>query len=174
MRDLPAWQIRKAAPDDGGALALVGAATFLETYAGLVDGAALVAHCAANHSPDTYRNYFAKGAQAWLAEVDPGGAPVGFALLTAPDLEAAQPGDIQLQRIYSFSRWHGSGIGTDLLQAALTGCTGYTRLLLGVYRLNSRAITFYGRHGFTPIATRQFDVGGTLYDDLVLARSLAA
>ena len=37
---------------------------------------------------------------------------------------------------------------------------------------NHRAIRFYAKHGFRQIATRRYDVGGTLYDDVVLARDL--
>ena len=33
------------------------------------------------------------GAQAWLGEAEPGGAPVGYAMLTPPDLVLARAGD---------------------------------------------------------------------------------
>ena len=46
------------------------------------------------------------------------------------------------------------------------------RLLLGVKQDNERAIGFYRKQGFEQIATRRFDVGGTFYDDVVLARAL--
>ncbi len=59
------------------------------------------------------------------------------------------------------------------MAAAVAGAAGHDRLLLGVKADNHRAIAFYRKQGFKPIATRQFNVGGTLYDDLVLARPLA-
>src|SRR3546814_13637233 len=83
-------------------------------------------------SSDLYRAYFAAGARAWLAELQPGGAPVGFALVGAPDLAAAGEGDIELKRIYSLSRFHGSGLGAALMNCAVTAAAGYDRLLLGV------------------------------------------
>ena len=46
---------------------------------------------------------------------------------------------------------------------------GASRLLLGVYQGNERALAFYERMGFDKIGTRQFDVGGRIYDDWVLA-----
>ena len=49
MDDGPSWTIREAGADDAAALALIGAATFLETFAGILDGDAIVAHCAAKH-----------------------------------------------------------------------------------------------------------------------------
>ncbi|MET1754243.1 GNAT family N-acetyltransferase [Novosphingobium sp. RD2P27] len=172
MTKAPAWTVRHAGPDDASALALVGAATFLETFAGAIDGPAIVAHCAANHAAESYAGLFAKGAQAWLGEVE-GGAPVGYALIAKPELDAARPGDIELKRIYTLSRYHGSGLGGAMMAAAVAGASGHERLLLGVKADNHRAIAFYRKQGFDPIATRQFNVGGKLYDDLVLARPLA-
>ncbi|HCO47421.1 MAG TPA: GNAT family N-acetyltransferase, partial [Erythrobacter sp.] len=52
------------------------------------------------------------------------------------------------------------------------GAQSHRRLLLGVKDDNHRAIAFYTKQGFRQIATRRFDVGGTLYDDVVLARDL--
>lgn len=173
MDDGPTWTIREAGEDDAAALALIGAATFLETFAGILDGAAIVAHCAAQHEESAYRALLASGAQAWLAEAQPGGAPIGFALVARPDLDAAEEGDIELKRIYSLSRFHGSGLGAALMQEAVAAAERHRRLLLGVYARNERALAFYRKQGFVDIGTRRFNVGGKLYDDRVLARPLA-
>ncbi|WP_374415005.1 N-acetyltransferase family protein [Novosphingobium colocasiae] len=166
------WTIRSAGAEDADALALVGAATFLDTYAGAVDGQGIIAFGGEHHSADAYRAYLAKGAQAWLAECEPGGAPIGYALTCAPELEQAGDGDVELKRIYVLSRFHGSGIAAGLLAAALAGSAGYRRLLLGVKNDNHRALAFYARHGFEQIGTRTFRVGDKHYDDFVLARAL--
>lgn len=162
--------IREAHVDDVGRLSLVASATFLETFSGMIDGDALVAHCTSAHAPDYLRDMLGQGARAWLAEIDR--APVGYALLTEPELDAARAGDIELKKIYLLSRFHGSGIASRLFDAALAGAAGRQRLLLGVKDDNHRAIAFYTKQGFAQIATRRFDVGGTLYDDVVLARDL--
>ena len=166
--------VREAGPDDVDALALISGATFLETFAGVLAGNAILQHCASENSAEAYGRYLDGGARAWLAEVQPGAAPVGFALMTAPDLPRARRGDIELKRIYSLSRFHGSGIGAALMSAACAGARGFERLLLGVYAGNKRAIAFYRKNGFQRIADRQFNVGGTLYDDIVFARPLGA
>ena len=162
--------IREASVADAARLSLVADATFLETFAGLIDGEALVAHCARHHEPDHLRAGLAAGARAWLAELD--GAPVGYALLVEPELDAAEPGDIELKKIYLLSRFHGGDTAARLLASVIAGTAGHSRLLLGVKDDNHRAIGFYAKHGFRQIATRRFDVGGTLYDDVVLARDL--
>jgi len=174
MEDEPTWAIREAGEADAAALALIGAATFLETFAGILDGQAIVGHCAAQHQEAAYRAYLASGARAWLAEAQPGGAPSGFALIGRPDLAAAEAGDIELKRIYSLSRFHGSGLGAALMRCALDAAAGHRRLLLGVYARNERALAFYRKQGFVDVGTRQFNVGGKLYDDRVLARPFAA
>lgn len=166
------WCIRPAGAGDSAALALVGAATFLETYAGWVDGQAIVDYCPVGHSAEAYRGLLADGAQAWLAAADPGGAPIGYALICRPDLEAAAEGDWELRRIYVLSRFQGAGIADALMAAALSGAAGQNRLLLGVKEDNHRALRFYRRHGFTEIGTRQFNVGDKTYGDFVLAKSL--
>lgn len=174
MADIPTWTIREAGADDASSLALIGAATFLETFAGILEGEAIVGHCAAQHNEAAYRTHLANGGRAWLAEAQPGGAPIGFVLVGNPDLAAAGDGDIELKRIYSLSRFHGTGLGAALMKQALDAAHGYRRLLLGVYARNERALAFYRKQGFADLGTRQFNVGGKLYDDLVLARPLAA
>ena len=172
MDEGPTWTIGEAGSDDAAALALIGAATFLETFAGVIDGDAIVGHCAAKHREAAYRALLADGARAWLAQAQPGGAPIGYALVGAPDLDAARDGDIELKRIYALSRFHGTGMGAQLMDRAVAAAAGHRRLLLGVYAQNHRAIAFYRKQGFADIGTRRFDVGGKYYDDLVLARSI--
>jgi diamine N-acetyltransferase len=168
------WVIRKATANDVAALSLVGSATFLESFAGILAGDAIVRHCATQNSAECYQNYFNAGAKAWLGEAETGRAPVAFALLTVPDLPCARDGDIELKRIYALSRFHGSGLGNALIEAAIDEAKGFDRLLLGVYRENPRAIAFYRKHGFELAGERRFEVGGTFYDDIVLARQLAS
>ncbi|SNS82778.1 Ribosomal protein S18 acetylase RimI [Sphingomonas laterariae] len=168
------WQIRPAGQDDIGRLALVGAATFLESFAGILDGAAIVEHCARQHDAGVYARYLQAGASAWLAEAAEGGAPIGYALVTAPDLPGAEPGDLELKRIYTLSRCHGGGLGAALMRHAVdrAAAQGASRLLLGVYGQNARAIAFYRKQGFEQIGERRFRVGHRDYDDVVLARPL--
>ncbi|MFW2830063.1 N-acetyltransferase family protein [Sphingomonas sp. ID0503] len=169
------WTVRGAGVEDAERLALVGAATFLETFAGVLEAEAIVPHCTREHSAEAYRRYLEGGATAWLAEADPGGAPIGYALSAEPKLPGAGDGDLELKRIYTLSRFHGSGMGTALMDAAVADARerGAKRLLLGVYALNARAIAFYGKNGFAQVATRRFRVGEREYDDVALARVLA-
>jgi ribosomal protein S18 acetylase RimI-like enzyme len=171
------WAVREAAKPDVQRLALVGSATFLETFAGILDGAAILDHCERANSVATYSECLDAGARAWLAEVEPGAAPVGFALLTLPHLPGAMNdgSDLELKRIYVLSRLHGSVVGAALMQKAVLASRemGARRLLLGVYAENKQAQSFYGKHGFVQIASRRFAVGSQDYDDTVFCRTLA-
>lgn len=169
------WTLRQAGEDDVERLALIGAATFLETFAGILEGDAIVAHCTREHGVEAYRALLAaEGSGAWIAEAEAGGAPLGYALVTAPKLAQSVPGDLELKRIYSFSRTHGSGLGAALMGRATRHAEemGAKRLLLGVFAGNVRALAFYRRHGFEKIGDRRFRVGSQECEDVVLAKRL--
>jgi ribosomal protein S18 acetylase RimI-like enzyme len=171
----PAIQIRRAGPADSERLALIGQATFVETFAGVLDGDDIVAHCAAQHSAAHYAGALGDGVtSAWLAEL--GRAPVGFVTTSRCTLPVADvgPDDVEVKRIYVLHRFHGQRVGDRLLRAALdeARAAGKRRALLGVYAGNQRAIAFYTRQGFYRAGQRQFQVGANRYDDIVLAREL--
>ena len=65
-----------------------------------------------------------------------------------------------------------AGQGLMDLALAQAKTQGSARLLLGVHRENRRALAFYKRNGFVPVGVRTFQVGASLFDDLVLARPL--
>ena len=159
------------------ALAAIGAATFLEAFAGILEGGSIVLHCQRQHSIATYEKYLAQAeTRAWLAVVQPGDAPVGYAMLTTPDLPVGDlsASDIELKRIYLFSRFRGTGAATRLLEAALRAAdrADKRRMLLGVYAENHRALAFYRKKGFTLAGTRSFQMGTMICDDLVLVRAI--
>ena len=170
-------QIREATSSDADRLSLIGSATFLETFADMLAGSSIVAHCRSQHAQAIYESYLGGGARGWIAEAVSTGAPIGYALLAETDLPGSRAaGDIELKRIYVLSRFHTLGIGGRLMQTASGGAVsgGAQRLLLAVYHGNDPAIRFYRRHGFEQIATRRFHIGDRDYDDIVLAKSLTA
>ncbi len=169
--------LRPCGVDDAAALALVGSATFLEAFAGVLDGGSLLLHCQRHHTAAAYEKYLAHPVtRAWLAVVQPGDAPVGYAMLTTPDLPLADiaEDDIELKRIYILSRFRPSGAGRLLLSQCVDAAreARKRRLLLGVHAENFRALAFYRKHGFDQVGVRTFLVGDILHDDLVLGRPL--
>jgi ribosomal protein S18 acetylase RimI-like enzyme len=168
--------IRQAKPGDEQKLSLVGAATFLETYAHMIPGEDLVSHCATEHSPQTYAAWLRDpSATIWLAETE-AKAPIGYLLLTKATLpvDAPQPEDLEVQRIYVLSRFHRTGMGYALMNLAVSKAIskGARRLVLGVHNENTRALAFYKRQGYEIIDDRKFQVANSVFCDHVLARPL--
>lgn len=176
LMDTAKVTIRRAQPGDEGALALVGAATFLESYAGVVDGQGIIRHCEERHTAQAYGAALDDPEQAlWLACVEPGAAPVGYLHLAPPSLPVdTGPGDIEIKRIYVLARMHGTGLGRQLMETAIeyARMSGKQNLLLGVYKGNAKALAFYGRAGFEALGERSFDVGGSVYCDWVMGRAV--
>lgn len=170
------FAIRPCTADDAVALSTVAVATFLETYAGIVDGPDILFHCGTTHAPASYERLLGDPTRKlFLAEIDEGNAPIGFLLMGPPDLPVeTSPADIELTRIYALHRFHGEGLGQALMDRAVETARagGAKRLLLAVYSRNSRALAFYRRNGFEQVGTRVFHVGDNGYDDYVLAKGL--
>ena len=168
--------IRRAGPEDAAALAMIGAATFLESYAHMIGVADLVAHIGATNSVDAWRGFARHpNAAMWIAELPETAAPIGYALLTAPDLPIElRAEDVELRRIYLLSKWHGGGLGRRLIEQAIgyARAMGKRRLLIGVYSENSGAIGFYRRMGCALAGTRSFQVGDTMFNDLIFGMDL--
>ena len=170
------WRLRRAEPSDAPALSLVASATFLDTYATVLTGADIVAHCTRNNSIAAFETWLADPATiVTLAEYEHAHAPIGYTVLTAPDFPIEPgPADIELRRIYLMKQAQGTGLGAALMARAFedAAAAGRTRVLLGVWDQNPRARAFYERQGFKVIGTRQFTVGTTLHDDPVYARAV--
>ena len=166
--------IRRCKPTDANALALLGQATFLETFAGILDGASILAHCESQHVTRVYEAWLQDPATTiWIAETEIGNAPIGYLVLAKSTLPIADlhVDDLEVKRIYLLHRFHGSGVGKRLMAQAISHAqlVQAPRLLLGVYANNHDAIAFYFRQGFRKIGERIFNVGGKNYDDVMLA-----
>ncbi len=166
--------LRPCTPADADALGLVGAATFLETFAGVLDGQAIIAHCAQAHDPDRYIQLMGMGCRIWIAEVEPDRSPVGYVVVGPSLLPIARPGEIDIKRIYVLSKWHGQGVGEALMTKAVDYARAdhQERLIVGVYVGNARAQAFYERWGYEKIGERTFSVGPKQYEDYVYALKL--
>jgi ribosomal protein S18 acetylase RimI-like enzyme len=158
----------------------------------MLPGADILAHATKNHSTAAYLKYLeSPETRITLALSGPAagfphepGAPVGYAMLTAPELPTLKtgPDDIELKRIYLFSRFRSAPVlglpgvrpAQALMDAAIADARSLhrSRLLLGTHANNLRAIAFYRRNGFAEAGTRTFQVGNQVCDDLIFARPI--
>ncbi len=176
MTTRPTVEIRLADTEDAASLALLGSATFLETYADKVAGPDIVSHCMQRHAIAVYLQWLADPlTHIWIAEL-PTNTAIGYLVLTPATLPADDPHplDLEIQRIYVLSRFHRTGTGHRLIQAAVEAAqqARARRIVLGVLQKNERAIAFYARQGFRQTGTRMFKVGQAIFDDFIFGRDL--
>jgi ribosomal protein S18 acetylase RimI-like enzyme len=172
----PQVRLRPGTPQDAERFALVGQATFLESYAGLLPAEDILAHGQRQHAPQVYAAWLADPAwRCWLAEATTGGAPVGYLVMGRADLPLPDlgPRDLEIKRIYLLYRFQNLGLGRAMMEQALAWAreAGCPRLLLGVYSRNEAALAFYARMGFVQVGDRRFRVGANEYYDYVLGRA---
>jgi diamine N-acetyltransferase len=196
---IEAVTLRRATLADAPALALIGAATFLEAFTWMLPGADILAHAHKNHTADAYTHYLADPKTRITVAVtgpavgfpDEPGSVVGYVLVCTPELPTIDvlSTDMELKRIYLFSRFRSAPVldpagaaipnlrpAQALMDAAVSDARalGASRLLLGTHATNLRAIAFYHRNGFTEAGTRVFQVGSQQCCDLIFAKPLVS
>jgi diamine N-acetyltransferase len=107
---------------------------------------------------------------------------VGYALLVRgvpddADIVAVVGDDptVELSKIYVHPAAQGTGVASDLMQAALDAAPSLVpdeAVWLGTNGENARAQAFYRKHGFAFAGTRTYVVGGEAHDDVVMVRPL--
>lgn len=78
----------------------------------------------------------------------------GYAQFGPADVEGAQPGDMQLRRLYVDPA--GQGIGSALMRQALARMVHAPRIFLDVWDRNTGAVKLYERFGFRTVGTVPF------------------
>lgn len=173
----PALTLRRASAPDAPALALAGAATFLESFAGVLQAEDILEHCAREHGVERYAGWLASpDARLWVAETPGRPAVVGYVVTARADLPLPDLAgdDFEVKRVYLLGRFQGAGAGRAMMERSIADARelGAGRLLLGVYSGNEQAIGFYRHLGFTVCGTRRFRVGTRDHDDLIMGMEL--
>jgi ribosomal protein S18 acetylase RimI-like enzyme len=164
--------IRRAAPDDAGALARLAERTFRDTFGSANDPADMDLHCAKNFGAEMQlREIEDPNLVTILGEED--GELVAFAQVRLHSpiecLSAKRPSE--LCRLYVTKRWHGLGIAHELMREVLASVrlAASDRIWLGVWERNDRAQAFYRKFGFEVAGDRAFQFGRDVQRDLVMA-----
>ena len=166
---------RRAGVADAAKLALLGGATFLESFADDHDWHEVEPFLAAEHSAERYAALLAEpGVAGWIVE-EAVGCPIGYALLAPASLPGTTPADVELKRIYVLSKWHGRGLGSALynLVESEARARGAERLALSVYEHNHAAQAFYRKRDYREIGRWLFE-GFAASEDLIWVKILAA
>ena len=170
--------LREATAADSWELSVIGAATFVDAFAALIPGEALLTHCRNKHVPAKHTKHCSpsrKRVPGWprLRRL------AGLSATPWSRRPSSRKGSRRLAIWNSgvftlLSRFHGSGAGRQMMEAAIAHARGQGApgLLLGVHPENHRALAFYRRHGFRVVGGRRFQVGSAVFEDPVLRLAL--
>jgi GNAT superfamily N-acetyltransferase len=80
---------------------------------------------------------------------------------------------LEIERIYIYRDFYGTGAGQLLLEYALQVArqNRVNTVWLGVWEHNPRAIRFYEKNGFNPCGTKSFVLGNELQNDVLMSKS---
>jgi ribosomal protein S18 acetylase RimI-like enzyme len=167
-------KIRRATSADAGALAELGAATFVETFGHLYPPEDLQTFLAKSHSPESWTRTLADTQRAIFLATHPNGRNIGFICVGAcklpvQDLEATSG---EIQQLYVLAEFHNLRLGTRLMELGLEWLTsqGRSPLYIGVWSENYGAQRFYERYGFSKVGEYGFPVGKTVDREFILRR----
>ncbi|HUD42797.1 MAG TPA: GNAT family N-acetyltransferase [Dokdonella sp.] len=176
----PVCRLRHARHEDAAELAAFAARTFEDTYGhdmpGRIAPEHIALHLATAFGPQQQAAELADpGVVTVLADCD--GRLAAYAqvrrAVVPPCVGGRAP--VELHRLYVDRRWHGSGIGQQLIAevfAIASSRFGGATLWLKVWERNARAIAFYAKCGFADVGIADYFVGGDRQTDRVLVRPL--
>lgn len=142
--------VRRAVVEDADAIGHVHYSAHIETYSGKFPEGVTESNPPERRARMWTRIISEGRGDVWVAEVDH--TIVGFAS-TAASRDHDGPRERELATIYLLAEHHGSGLGQELLDAAL----GDQPASLWVLDDNPRAHAFYRRNGFTPDGAEKLD-----------------
>lgn len=173
MTNITTPVIRRAVATDARTLALLGAATFTETFGHLYPPQDLQSFLNESHTALSWAQKLADARRAtWIATLD--AAAVGF-ITVGPcklPIENLPSTAGEIQQLYVLARHHNLRLGTQLMSRGMEWleAEGHAPLYIGVWSENYGAQRFYGRYGFSKVGEYEFPVGGTLDQEFILRR----
>jgi len=169
-------RIRRGGVEDIPAIVRLGIKTFGDTYGPYNDPKTMQDYLTSAFSLEKITSEMAAPTSIFLMACQ-GRDVIGYARLDVDQLPAgvAVPAPIRLFRLYVDRRYIGSGCGTALMKTCLSEArrSGHQTVWLGVWEQNTRAQTFYKRHGFQPVGSQAFIFGREIQKDILMARPIA-
>ncbi|MFZ9235099.1 MAG: GNAT family N-acetyltransferase [Algoriphagus sp.] len=94
--------------------------------------------------------------------------------LSAAQADVQDPASVEVARLYTLEKVWGTGLGQQLLDAAIDfgRQEGKTWLWLGVWEHNARAIRFYEKNGLRIFGSHPFPFGDEIQNDWLMRLDL--
>ena len=155
--------IRRATVDDAAQLADLAARPFYDAFAMHNRPEDMDAYMSIAYGESIQRDELADPDRITLVIEE------NDALIAYTQLKLTLP-EIEIGRFYVDRPWHGRGLAQSLMDAvfALARDLRATRLWLGVWERNPRAIAFYEKCGFRDCGSHPFLVGSDLQTDRLM------
>lgn len=155
--------VRNAGPGDLSALVALSQKTFSDKFGHLYRPEDLAAFLDEAHSEDVYRDYL-KAADTLVRVAERENGKLGAYLLCSPlslPADGAQPGAVELKRLYVDVPLQGRGLGSRFVDEALTWARekGAPEIYLSVFSENYGAQRLYTRYGWEKVGEFLFPVG---------------
>lgn len=169
------WSIVTPTPDDAAALSAFGADQFSLTFAHNYPPEDLATFLAASYAHEKWAGLLADSTQHWRMARSADGTIAGFAQASPMGLPLAhETGAKELCKLYVAEAAKGTGLAGALNQTVTDWARseGAPALYLGVWSLNPRAQAFYRKLGYEAVGRYQFQVGGTLDDEIIMRLEL--
>lgn len=103
-------------------------------------------------------------------------SPIGYIKLNwgTAQSESFDTTAFEIERIYVLKEYHSYGVGQYLMDFALDYAQthGFTRVWLGVWEHNERALRFYFKNGFVRFSEHTFTIGQKPQTDWLLEKHL--
>src|ERR1700730_10566786 len=161
-------EILTATPDDAPAISHIGRNAFRDAFANLFNSKKeLDDYLEYTYSVDKLAESIQKQNNVFLLSIADG-KPAGFVKLKKHSLNEQLDTVFQaeLQKIYVLKQFHGTGVGSSLMKAALRLVEAIEPdcLWLDTHVSNLRAIRFYEKYGFKKAGLHYFTIGSQTFE----------
>jgi diamine N-acetyltransferase len=170
------YSIRKALPTDLDVARAICTQNFSETWGASYSAEDLQTYLDAHYSVENFQRVLKSESHAlFFLETD--GQVIGHSLCgpnSLPHADATAQ-DLELKRMYVLKAFHNRGLGTRLMDAAMTWMQDRQpkTIWIGVYSENFGAQRFYQRYGFSKAGEYTFIVGATHDHEFIYKRDLS-
>jgi GNAT superfamily N-acetyltransferase len=162
--------IRVATPADAATLAAISLKTFVDTFAPHNNAADMDSYTSTAFGESQQRRELETDGIITLL-VEENGDTIAYAQMR--HTPGAPHGDVEIVRFYVDQSHHGRGIAQTLMDAVYAQARRVgSRIWLGVWERNLRAIAFYRKCGFVQCGTHPFILGTDLQTDWEMNRTL--
>ena len=167
--------MRRCGSDEADALRTLAVETFWTAFGHLNTPENMEIYCAKTFGAEALRRQLeTPGTSFWFLYAD--GELAGYVKLNTDDAQTEDIGKsaLEIERIYVAAAYQGQGLGGYLIEQAVETARvmGKDSIWLGVWEHNTRAIRFYGAHGFRQCGAHAFFLGDDRQTDIIMRREL--